>query len=55
MATPSASCGSPDVEAALAEFPRTVRDLRRALVGKRGEDFEAAFAADMAELRKLNR
>ena len=24
-------------------------------IGKRGEDFEAAIAADVAELRKLNR
>jgi hypothetical protein len=24
-------------------------------IGKRGEDFEAAYAADMAELRKMNR
>ena len=30
-------------------------ELQDLSIGKRGEDFEAAFAADMAELRKLNR
>ena len=30
-------------------------ELQDLSIGKRGEEFEAAFAADMAELRKLNR
>ncbi len=30
-------------------------ELQDLSIGKRGEAFEAAFAADMAELRKLNR
>ena len=30
-------------------------ELQDLSIGKPGEDFEAAFAADMAEMRKLSR
>ena len=33
----------------------TKNELQALSIGEHGEDFEAAFAADMAELRKLKR